>query len=197
MALAMLSRKMGNGGNVPQFKEQRIKWLRKAIINAKHVKCGQGDIGDLAQDFLFAITNLDKGMTAPDVLGWNVEEQAMRLSDFRGRPVMIVFWHTRMPAADESMAFLRKVEERLGKRGLVIVGVASENREPLRELVKDGSVTWKNWIDNEGKIAKLYQVTNYPSCWVLNAEGLVEYNGPPGAFAELSAETLVNDFEAK
>ncbi len=197
MALALLSRELGNGGDVAQFKEQRIKWVRKAIIEASKVKFGQVTIGEIAKDFLFAISHLEKGMQAPDVLGWNVEEQALRLRDFQGKPVMIVFWHTRMEAADKTMALLRRVEEGLGRRGLKVVGVASEDRDTLRAMMKDGSITWANWVDDQGKIAQLYQVKRYPACWVLDEKGAVIFNGPPGPFAELTAEALVKGLKRK
>lgn len=197
MALALLSQALGDGGNVAVFKEQRLNWVKKAIIQSADVPVGKTTVGMMADNFLFSIMNLEKGMQAPDILGWNVEEQAMRLSDFKGKPVMLIFWHSRMEAAEETMAFLRKVEDRLGRRGLEILGVASENRETLRAMVKDGSVSWENWLDEQGKIANQYQVINYPSCWVLDAEGKVQFNGVPGAFAELTAEALVKEIEKK
>lgn len=197
MALALLSRKLGDGGDVADFKAQRLEWVRKAIIEAEEVQIGESRIGQVAEDFLFAVTKLDKGMTAPDILGRQVDERAMRLADFRGKPVMIVFWHSRMEAFEETMAFLRKVENRLGPRGLVVLGVADEERPAMREFMKDETVTWKNWLDEDGKLAKLYQVNKYPACWVLDEEGKVEINGVPGAFAELTAEALVKELEKK
>ncbi len=191
MALAILSREMGDGGNVAQFKKQRLDWIRKATIHAIDIEVGGQTIGQMAKDFLFAITKLDKGMIAPDILGWNIEGDAMRLSDYRGKPVMIVFWHSRMRAAEQTLAFLRKVQGRLGSKGLVVMGVAFEGKDSLRSLVKDGTVTWQNWLDDEGKIGRTYQVADYPAMWVLDGEGKVAFNGVPGAFAELTAEALL------
>ncbi len=197
MALALLSREMGAGEHFAGFQKQRLGWIRKAVINAADVKVGQTTVGKMAEDFLFSITHLEKGMEAPDILGWNVGEQAMRLSDLRGKPVMIVFWHSRMKASKETIAFLRKVEERLGPRGLEVLGVASETRTSLREMVKDEEVTWENWLDDKGKIAQLYLVTDYPACWVLDEKGKVAFKGVPGPFAELTAEALVKELEKK
>lgn len=197
LALALLSRELGDGGGFADFKKQRLDWIRKAIIEAADVPVGQTTVGKMAKAFLFAVTKLDKGMEAPDILGWNVEEEAMRLRDFRGQPVMIIFWHTRMQAFEETLAFLRKVEARLGPRGLVVVGVVIENRQTLRSMVKEGSVTWKNWLDGQSKIANLYQVKDFPACWVLDEKGMVQFNGVPGAFAELTAEALVKEYEKK
>ena len=197
MALAILSQNLGDGGNVAQFREQRLNWVRKAVIQAADEPVGNSTVSEMAENYLFGMMNLEKGMQAPDILGWNVQKQAMRLSDFKEKPVMIVFWHTRMQASEETMTFLRKVEERLGKRGLVVLGVASENQKAMRAMVKDGSVTWKNWLDEKGKIANLYQVRSYPACWVLDADGKVQFKGVPGAFAELTAEALVKELEKK
>lgn len=197
MALALLSREMGEGDHFAGFKKQRLNWIRKAVIQSADVEVGETTVGEIAEDFLFSLTHLEKGRAAPEILGWNVEQQAMRLSDSQGKPVMIIFWHTRMRAAKETMAFLRKIEERLGPRGLEVLGVASESRQSLREMVKDGSVTWKNWTDEKGEIAGRYQVTSYPACWVLDGKGNIAFNGVPGAFAELTAEALVKELEKK
>ncbi len=197
MALALLSQQLGDGGKVAQFRKQRLDWVRKAIIESADVKVGRTTVGEMAEAFLFSTTNLEKGMVAPDILGRNAEEKAMRLSDNKGKPVMIIFWHSRMKAADETMTFMRKVEERLGKRGMALLGVAAESKSTLREMIKDGSVTWQNWLDGQGEIAKLYQIVDYPACWVLDAEGKVEFRGVPGPFAELTAEALVKDLEKK
>ena len=191
LALAFLSRELGDGGEVARFKAQRLAWVRKAIIESANVEYNGVSVGDLANEFLFAITRLDKGMSAPELLGWNVSGDAMRLSDFRGKPVVLVFWHTRMEAAEETLAFMRKIEERLGPKGVAVLGVASEDSTALRPLVKEGIVTWQNWIDDKGELAKTYQIRNYPASWVLDKEGQVCFRGVPGAFVELTAEALV------
>ncbi|MBK1834222.1 peroxiredoxin family protein [Roseibacillus ishigakijimensis] len=190
-ALVLLSREMG-GGDL-EANKQRMERIRKAVIQSAHVKVGQTTIGEMVERFLFATMNLEKGMKAPDILGWNVAGDAMRLKDYRGQPVMIVFWHTRMEAADETMAFLRKVTEQQSSQGAAILGVASESPEQLRHLIKDGTVTWENWLDEKGEIAELYQVARYPACWVLDKQGKIQHRGVPGPFAELTLEALLKE----
>lgn len=191
LALALLSRELGDGGNVRQFKKRRFDLIRKAIIEAAEMPFGDKTVGEVSSDLLYALSHLDKGMEAPDVLARTVESKAMRLSDFRGRPVMLVFWHDRMEASEDIKDFIREVKQRLGPRGLTVLGVASEDAPKLREMVKAGDVTWKNWLDPQGEIAKIYQVTSYPACWVLTKDGIVAFNGVPGPFAELTAEALL------
>lgn len=191
MALALLSRELGDGGGVAQFKAQRLDWVRKAIIESNDVAYNGTTVGKLAEDFLFEIMKLEKGMQAPDLLGWNISREAMRLSDFEGKPVVVVFWHSRMEAAEETLAFMRKLEARLGPKGVAVLGVAAESSLVLREMVKSGNVTWRNWVDDQGKLSAEYRVRSFPSAWVLDGERKVQYRGVPGAFVELTAEALV------
>lgn len=191
MALALLSRELGDGGGVAQFKAQRLDWVRKAIIESNDVEYNGTTVGKLAEDFLFEIMNLEKGMKAPDLLGWNISREAMKLSDFEGKPVVLVFWHSRMEASEETLEFMRKMEERLGPKGVAILGVAAESSLVLREMVKSGDVTWKNWVDDQGKHSDEYRVRSFPAAWVLDGERKVQYRGVPGAFVELTAEALL------
>lgn len=191
MALALLSCELGDGGGVAQFKAQRLDWVRKAIIESYDIEYNGTTVGNLAEDFLFEIMNLDKGMKAPDLLGWNISREAMRLSDFEGKPVVLVFWHSRMEASEETLGFMRKLEERLGPKGVAVLGVAAESSLVLREMVKSGDVTWKNWVDDQGKLSEEYRVRSFPAAWVLDGERKVQYRGVPGAFVELTAEALL------
>lgn len=191
MALAIISRQLGDGGNVPAFKRRRMELVEKAVKESGHLAVGETTMAKIVKDFLFAITHLDKGMEAPDLLGRDVSGEAMRLSDYRGSPVMIVFWHAGMESAQDTADFLKKIEASLVPRGLKVLGVARESSQSLRQLVKDGEVTWPNWVDDSGKMAELYQIERYPSALVLDSKGMIQYNGVPGAFAELTAQALL------
>jgi hypothetical protein len=54
---------------------------------AKQVK-----IGDLAASELFEIRHLQPGMPAPEITGTDLDGHAMKLSDFRGKVVLLDFW---------------------------------------------------------------------------------------------------------
>jgi len=58
------------------------------------VKSLQGKLGDLAKDELFAIRNLAIGKMAPDILGKDLDGKAFKLSDYRGKVVVLHFWST-------------------------------------------------------------------------------------------------------
>lgn len=190
LALAIALGRMGEGGSLTA---KRLQYLEKAIKDAGEptAQIGRRTLQEWTERLLAEITKLEQGRDAPDLLGWNIAGEAMRLSDFRGQPVVLVFWHTRMEAAEETLEYLRKIDARLSPRGVQVLGVAAEEESTLRNLVKDGTVTWKNWRDDKGELAQIYQVWDYPAAWVLDKEGVVQYRGVPGSFLDLTAEALV------
>ncbi len=189
LALAILSIERGQGGKTAAFHAQRFDWIRKAITtDAFDMPMGETTVGVVAQQLLFFIENLEQGTIAPDINNWNEDGKAMRLSDFRGEALMMVFWNENMPAVEETLAFMKKVQGQVAGRGGHILGVAAEDAKRVRELRQEGTITWSNWLDSKGKIAKLYQVRAYPACWVVDKTGKIIYRGVPGAFAELALE---------
>ena len=49
-------------------------------------------LGDLAENRLFALRNLQVGKMAPDIIGKDLDEIEFKLSDYRGKVVMLDFW---------------------------------------------------------------------------------------------------------
>jgi hypothetical protein len=52
----------------------------------------RGRLGDLVENEIFAFENLRIGKVAPEIEGVDVHDQSLRLSDFRGKVVVIDFW---------------------------------------------------------------------------------------------------------
>ena len=52
----------------------------------------RGTLGDAAKSALFEVRNLAVGMVAPDIQGEDVDGKAFKLSDYRGKVVVIDFW---------------------------------------------------------------------------------------------------------
>lgn len=49
-------------------------------------------MGDIAKNVLNELKNLGIGKTAPDVSGEDINGKPMKLTDFRGKVVVLDFW---------------------------------------------------------------------------------------------------------
>ena len=53
---------------------------------------GRRELGPLAEGMLFEATRLQIGMETPDIDGEDIDGVAFKLSDYRGKVVMLDFW---------------------------------------------------------------------------------------------------------
>ena len=68
------------------------KLFEEVAANYGDVKGYSSTLADSAKGELFEIRNLAIGMTAPDIEGEDVEGKKFKLSDYRGKVVVIDFW---------------------------------------------------------------------------------------------------------
>ena len=52
----------------------------------------QGTFGQEAERGLYEIRHLSVGMIAPEIIGTDIDDKPMRLSDYRGKIVVLLFW---------------------------------------------------------------------------------------------------------
>lgn len=115
------------------------------------------------------------GSPALDFTLKTVDGQEVRLSDFRGRPVIVNFWATWCGPCQIEMPMLSKAVEQNQDKGLVVLAV--NQMEPVN--------TVKSWIDNKkfpftvvmdstGQIGQSYRVRAYPTTYFVDADGVVK-----------------------
>lgn len=66
--------------------------LERVVKEFADVPSFRGTLGTRAESALFEIRNLGIGKVAPDIVGEDIDGNAMKLSDYRGKVVMLDFW---------------------------------------------------------------------------------------------------------
>jgi peroxiredoxin len=62
----------------------------------------------------------------------DLDGKVVRLSDFRGKPVVIDFWATWCQPCRASLPHLNALHQRYNERGLVVLGLSVDDGGPLR-----------------------------------------------------------------
>ena len=189
LAAAMVLKSYGDDASIMQ---KRISYLRKAIIQSVDVDLGGVSVGKLAEDELYVITNLSKGRIAPDLVGTDTGGRPIKLSDYKGKVVMLVFWNSMMENAEQVIRMVTETEAKLKGKPFVLLGVNNDTIEKLRVLEGNDTVTLKSLSDPTNQLANTYRVGMRPLVYVLDGERKVHYTGAPGSFAELTAEALLS-----
>ncbi|MFT4515675.1 MAG: hypothetical protein ACI89X_002352 [Planctomycetota bacterium] len=70
------------------------KWFKAVIADKQFAAIDyfRGTLGDRAERTLFELRNLSVGKVAPDIVGEDIDGTALKLSDYRGKVVVLDFW---------------------------------------------------------------------------------------------------------
>jgi cytochrome c biogenesis protein CcmG, thiol:disulfide interchange protein DsbE len=128
---------------------------------------------------VLAVANLgrDPGLRdrpAPEIAGTTLDGATVRLSELRGRPVIVNFWGPScVPCREEFPLFLDKLAEHADD-GLVILGVLNDDPpEPARAFVAEFGATWPTVIDPDGAFARAYRVVARPQTFFIDRDGVL------------------------
>ena len=105
----------------------------------------------------------------------------MRLSDFRGKVVVLNFWGSWCGPCISKIPMLNQLAEEL-ENDVVVLGVASDTPEDAQQAVDEHGISYRSWIDGErGPIVEQWNVSSWPTTYVIDAEGVIretDLDGP-------------------
>ena len=95
-----------------------------------------------------------------------------RLSEQRGKVVLVNFWASWCLPCREEAPVLARAWRAYKDRGVVFVGVDIwDTRDDALAFMREFDITYPNVIDPTGEVAIEYGITGVPETWVLNREG--------------------------
>lgn len=120
---------------------------------------------------------------APDFTTKDINGKTVRLSDFRGKTVLLDFWASWCVPCRAKMKELHKVYDELRKRNITVVSISlDEKREGWLKATKEDNIIWTNTCDlkpfRDNVIGKAYKVTSVPQLYVINPEGKIVAQNP-------------------
>ncbi|MFN8472873.1 MAG: redoxin domain-containing protein [Anaerolineae bacterium] len=115
------------------------------------------------------------GSPALDFTLKTVDGQEVRLSDFRGRPVIVNFWATWCGPCQVEMPLLSKAVEQNQDKGLVVLAV--DQMEPasvVQPWIQNKKFPFTVVLDSTGQIGQSYRVRAYPTTYFVDPDGVVK-----------------------
>jgi len=114
------------------------------------------------------------GYPAPDFTLVDLDGNAVRLSDFRGRVVFLNFWATRCPACRAEMPGMEEVYQEYKDEDVVIIGVdILESASTVRDFVEENGYSWTFVLDTTGEVSIEYAVIYIPSSFFIDENGII------------------------
>ncbi|MCW5850698.1 MAG: TlpA family protein disulfide reductase [Anaerolineae bacterium] len=112
------------------------------------------------------------GQPAPDFTLKTADGQTVRLSDFKGRPVLVNFWATWCAPCLVEMPALEQVYAKYKDQGLVVLAVnEAESADKVGQYMQTYGLSFTAVLDMDLSIGRLYRITGYPTTWLVDREG--------------------------
>ena len=91
----------------------------------------------------------------------------------------------------------RSLVEKLKGRPFAIVGVNSDKVETLQKLVKEGTVIWRSFVNEQayGAISKAWGVSGWPTLFLIDHKGVIRHKGLRGEEMEKAILSLLVEAE--
>lgn len=138
-----------------------------------------------------------KPEAAPDFLVESLSNARTRLSDYRGKVVLLNIWATWCPPCKAELPSIQTLWDKNKDRPFVVMAVSQgESRETVASFVSKNGYTFPVFFDPSGRSGDLYGARSIPTTCVIDKEGRLiaytvggrEYDAPEiiAAFAELA-----------
>jgi peroxiredoxin len=113
----------------------------------------------------------------PDFTLVSTEGEAFHLYDNIGeKTILITFLSVRNTFTRQVIEVMKSVYSRYKREDIEILRIAVKNsREEITKFKKDYNVKFPILVDERGDVAKLYDVTDIPTTFVINKKGKIRY----------------------
>lgn len=137
-------------------------------------------IAEKAESHLFVTDYFQEGMLVPDTVGKDVDGNEIRLSDYRGKVVMIAFWATWCTPCMQAISYERELMKTYAGKPFTVLGInVDHRRSACRDAVKKEGITWPNIYDGvPGAIAGKWHINSFPTVVMLDHKGVIRSIDP-------------------
>ena len=157
-----------------------------------------GKIKAVAVALLEEVRARGVGKPAPEFASVDLDDKPAKLSDLKGKVVVLDIWATWCPPCRAMIPHERELVKRLAGKPFALVSVSADNKkDDLTEFLKTEPMPWTHWYEGTGgtSLGK-WNVQSFPTIYVLDAKGTIRYKGLRGKPMDEAVEKLLAEAEA-
>lgn len=141
-----------------------------------------------------------KGKLAPEITLNNLNGQTVKLSDYRGKIVILNFWASWCPPCKSEMPELNEAAREFASGAdavLLTVNLTDGSRETVdkaRKYIADNNYSMTVLLDTQSKAANAYNITSIPTTYVIDKQGII-INSIVGPTTKNALQDYVNQLK--
>ena len=130
------------------------------------------------------------GTPAPDFSLLDLEGQVVKLSQLKGKVVLLNFWAIWCPACRTEMPNIELLHREFKDKGLVVLGIDHEEAQKQNAFLKEFGFSFTSLVEPRKQASNLYGVGGIPTTVVIDQQGTIKVYDVGIASYESLRETL-------
>jgi len=135
--------------------------------------------GKSFREELTRIRNLAVGNNAPDFEVQDMDGKMVRLSDFKGKTVLLDFWASWCEPCRRQHQYIRDAYREFKDKGFTVISIALDppaDRPYVIEAIQEDSLVWTNLADptkDKNQAAKAFSIKLLPQNYLIDSTGMI------------------------
>jgi len=122
------------------------------------------------------LTKITPVRNAPEFSLQDLDGNIVKLSDFRGKPLIVNFWATWCPPCRKEMPSMERAWQIIKDQGIAMVAInVGEDEDTVFTFTADYPLSFPLLLDTTGSVTQRWPVVGLPTTFIVNPEGKIVY----------------------
>lgn len=160
-----------------------LGWITYDLIAASNENAA-GEYGSAASEQIYnsgeisdySNSGIRKGELAPDFELTTLDGEVVKLSNYKGKRVMLNFWATWCPPCRAEMPDMQKFQDNQDVQVLAVnLSETESSLDNIPKFVDELNLSLTIPLDKESAVSKEYRVVAYPTTYMIDSDGRIQF----------------------